>query len=229
MAAAQGEEAAPVVEAGGTTVADVVRHYIDARPTVRNAMVLDIVNFSALGRRIMAETGIDAEEAVQAACRRYRDEARRTGHVELVRPALRESRLDVRTNVGLLSYAPSWQLVERLAVAMRGLRARDERVHLYHGWEAFTIVADQQLLDDVETALGRNEPIARATDLTELNIHSRERMAEVPGFIAAVASALAEQDINLVDATTCRRDHLFLIEEKDMAKAIAVVQSLMGQ
>ena len=53
------------------SVAQAVRTYIDARPVVRDALALGIVNLSALTRRIRDETGLGSEEAVLVACRRY--------------------------------------------------------------------------------------------------------------------------------------------------------------
>lgn len=210
---------------GEESIADQVREYIDARPVVRDALAMGIVNMSGLARKVMESTGIDQEDAVHAACRRYRAHA--TEFRSTVRKALRESKLDVRTHVGLLSYAPSWRLVEALAKKMHALRGQAERVHLLHGWEAFTIVADEQLLQDLEAAMGREEPIDRRVGLAELNINSPETMDGTPGFIATLSSALAERDVNLVDASSCRRDHLFLIDDDDLSLAIEVFHGLM--
>src|SRR5437773_1519400 len=53
------------------SVAQSVRSFIDARPVVRDALGMGIVNLSALTRQIREETGLGSEEAVLVACRRY--------------------------------------------------------------------------------------------------------------------------------------------------------------
>ena len=62
----------PVQGSQQVSVAQAVRTYIDARPVVRDALAMGIVNLSALTRRIRDETGLGSEEAVLVACRRYK-------------------------------------------------------------------------------------------------------------------------------------------------------------
>jgi len=205
------------------SVADQVREYIDARPLVREALSLGIVNLSALARRIETETGLDRTEAIMTACRRYGHDPLATGQDRAVRHALRESRLEIRSNVGLLTYLGSWTLLERLAKSMAALRGQGERVHIFHGWEDVTVVADERLLDDLRPTLGREEPLERRSGLVELNLRSHD--AGVPGFLAATTGALAARGINLIDAASCRQDHIFLIEEDDLPQAIAALDA----
>lgn len=209
------------------STAQTVRDYIERHPVVRDAMAMGIVNYSALTRQIVEETGLDREDAVLVACRRYRPGLLRDSHEQTLLAALQTSSLEVRTRVGSLSFEPSWKLLERMAKAMTGLRGEAERVHLLHGWEAITVVADERLLEDLERSVGSVKPIDRQLGLAELNMRAADPLSGVPGFIASLSNALAARGIRVVDAATCRRDHVFLIEEDDLPEAIDAVNALL--
>ncbi len=202
------------------SVADQVRDYIERHPIVEDAMREGIVNFSALTRQIMDDTGIQREDAVLAACRRYEPRDQGTA----MRAALRDARLEVRTGVGMLSFEPSWRLLESITLRMKAIVSDEERIHLLHGWEAIEVVAVEHVLDDVAKNLGE-EPIEARGGLAEINVKTKEVLDDVPGFIAHAAKSLAARGIPIVDATTCRRDHVFLIDEEHLAAAVDALMS----
>src|SRR5688572_5339011 len=95
-------------EAGGQpgSVAQAVRTYIDARPVVRDALAMGIVNLSALTRRIRDETGLGTEEAVLVACRRYTPKHATADYQAGIRKVLDKSKLEVRTRNSTLTLHP---------------------------------------------------------------------------------------------------------------------------
>ena len=52
------------------TVAELSRKYIDMRPSIRDCISKDLINYSSLSQLVMKETGVKHEEAVLAASRR---------------------------------------------------------------------------------------------------------------------------------------------------------------
>lgn len=210
------------------STAETVRSFIEGRPVIREALSLGIVNYSALTRFILDETDLTSEEAVLVACRRYTPGPLPESHERPVRKALEASSLEIRTRVGTMSLEPSWHLVERLAQAMAGLRGDAERVHLLHGWEAITVVADERLLEELTRSVGKEHIFATQTGLAEVNVRAADPLSGVPGFIASLTGALAARGIRLVDAATCRRDHIFVIEEEDLTEAIDAIETLLN-
>src|SRR5207247_11217240 len=80
------------------TVARQVREYIAGHPSITDALEMDIVNYSALARRICKELGIRREEAVLAACRRYAVEKLRGYGEDAVRRVPTQRRVQSRAN-----------------------------------------------------------------------------------------------------------------------------------
>src|SRR2546422_67701 len=85
------------------TVARQVRDYIAGHPSIADALKMDIVNFSALARKISKELGIRRDEAVLAACRRYPVEKLRGYSEDAVRRTLQKSRIQTRTKVATIT------------------------------------------------------------------------------------------------------------------------------
>ena len=209
------------------SVAHSVRAYIDARPVVRDALGMGIVNLSALTRRIREETGLGSEEAVLVACRRYQPRAGGPSYQAAIRRVLDKSKLEVRTRVAVVTAHPSWKLFARLEKALSAVAGRSHPVHVLHGSESITIITDETLLGELEAALGEEEIIKSRKGLVELNIRSPDSIEDVPGILAFLASSLAAKGINFVEVVSCYKDNMFLIEEEDMFQAFQALNGLI--
>ncbi len=203
------------------TITQQVRTWLQSNPAIARCLHEDLVNLSALARRMQEDLSVERPQSIVTALRRIRrDQSQDTD--DGVQEALAASRVEMRTHAALLTYHASWSLLQRLAGTLAGI-SDDERVHVFHGWEDITVVADEELIETLEAAVG-DAPLERRTGLVELNLRSDQ--ASVPGFLAATTTALAAKGINLIDAASCRMDHIFLIEERDLPHAISALDSL---
>jgi hypothetical protein len=207
-------------------VARTVRQYIDQRPVIRDALRMGIVNLSALTRRIQAETGLTQEEAVLVACRRYQPDATNHGYEEGIRRVLDRSKLEVRTKVAVWTLRKSWHLTTRLEKAMPRL-GQEGAVHVLHGSEAVTLIADEGLNDAIRTAVGEEDILKHRTGLVEVNLRTPARVEDVPGILAFLCSSLAGRGINFVEVVSCHKDNMFVIEEGDLFDAFQVLNGLI--
>ncbi len=209
------------------SVAQQVRSYIDSHPVVRDALGMDIVNLSALTRRIRDETGLGSEEAVLVACRRYIPKTSTPDYQAGIRRVLDKSKLEVRTRMAVLTAHPSWKLFGRLEKAMNQLGGRSHPIHVLHGSESITIITDESILAEIEEILGGEDIIKVRRGLVELNIRSPESVEDVPGTLAFLASSLAGKGINFVEVISCYKDNMFLISEDDLFAAFSVLNGLI--
>jgi hypothetical protein len=208
-------------------VAQVVREYISARPAIHDALTLGIVNQSALARRIMEAEGLDRHDAVLKALTRLQTDLKPPKSSGNIHQALAESRLEVRTRVAMLTCNSSWQVLEAVIRRAQAVTEDDERIHILHGWDALTVVADESILDDLQAVFPKDQIIEYRKGLAELNIRTSNALDHVPGFIAFTAGALSERGINVIDATTCRRDHIFLVDQSDLTDAVTAIEACL--
>lgn len=209
------------------SVAQSVRTYIDARPVIRDALAMDIVNLSALTRRIRDETQLGTEEAVLVACRRYTPKHAQPDYQAGIRRVLDKSKLEVRTRVSTLILHPSWKTFAKLEKAMGALQGRNQPIHVLHGSESITIITDESIMDEMVDILGTDDLIKRRKGLVELNIRTPDTIEDVPGILAFLASSLAARGINFVEVVSCYKDNMFLIDEPDLFKAFEVLNGLI--
>jgi hypothetical protein len=208
------------------SVAQSVRAYIDARPVVRDALALGIVNLSALTRRIQDETGLGSEEAVLVACRRYKPQDASPDYQAAIRRVLDKSKLEVRTKVATLTAHPNWKTFARLEKALAAIQGRSHPIHVLHGSESITIITDETLLAEMEDIMG-DEAFKARRGLVELNIRSPDSIEDVPGILAFLASSLAGKGINFNEVVSCYKDNIFLIDEADLFAAFEVLNGLI--
>lgn len=208
------------------SVAQSVRAYIDARPIVRDALALGIVNLSALTRQIRDETGLGSEEAVLVACRRYQPPTTGKAAQVAIRKVLDKSKLEVRTRVATLTAHPNWKSFARLEKALAAVQGRNHPIHVLHGSESITIITDETMMPEVEGLMG-DETIKVRRNLVELNIRSPDSIEDVPGILAFLASSLAAKGINFNEVVSCYKDNIFLIDEEDLFEAFNVLNGLI--
>ncbi len=207
------------------SVATTVRNYIDRRPVVRDALGMGIVNLSALSRQIMHATGIDKEEAVLVACRRY--EAPETDYQGAIRRLLDQSRLEVRTRICVWTLRPSWRLLGRLERALPRMQDSNSPVHVLHGSEAIVIIADQQMAETLESTLEKDDILQKREGLVEINLRTPSKVEDVPGMLAFLSSSLSSRGVNFVEVISCHKDNMFVIDEADLFAAFEVLNALV--
>jgi len=209
------------------SVAEQVRRWIDARPVVRDALAMDIVNLSALTRRIMEDTGIEKREAVLAACRRYEFDPF-PEYQQGIREVLSSSKLEVRTNVVVITARRSWSFLAKLEEAMEMVRGREVPLHVIQGSEAVTIVTDEGFRAELTDLVGEEQVVDVRDGLVEVNVRSPDVVEDVPGVLAFLTSTLAERGVNFVDVISCYKDNMFLVEEGDLDEVFGTLNRLVG-
>ncbi|HZY70817.1 MAG TPA: ACT domain-containing protein [Thermoplasmata archaeon] len=211
------------------TTAEVTRRYIEDHPAVRDCLGYDIVNFTALARKIRADTGLPNQEAIEVALRRYQRMMRPGRPLELrVLEVVKASRLEVRTRVAIVTARADWDLLGRLFEAGRSLLA-DHRhlLQLLQGPGAVSILCEEDLVDAVLAAIGRRSVIDVHRQLSALTVRSPETIVETPGVLAFLAGALFRAGINSLELMSVYTDSTFVVREADVLHAFQVLSRLV--
>src|SRR2546425_12737472 len=114
-------------------VAGQVRDYIAGHPSIADALKMDIVNFSALARKISKELGIRQREAVLAACRRDPVEKLRGYSEDAVRRMIQKSRIQTRTRVATITVVEGVDVLQRLGDVVEELLDENRVCRLIQG------------------------------------------------------------------------------------------------
>jgi hypothetical protein len=211
-----------------TPVAQVVRDYIDAHPSIKDCLVDGLINLSALSRRIMQEKGLTQMEATLVAARRY--EATAPRHNErLIRATLAKSRIEVTSRVAIITLRNDWQLYGKLQGLLRRALGEGHVPKVLQGSKAITLITDEATAAAVEEEMGKQNLISLDRGLVELAVTSPESIRDTPGIIAYLYGSLSGNGINIVETMSCYTDTIFIVAPKDMMRAFEVLnRSIQG-
>jgi hypothetical protein len=210
------------------SVADEARRYIESRPSIRDCLRYDIVNFTALARRIRSETGLASQEAVEIACRRYRRQMQEgSSQEEKLREVLRASHMQIRTHVAAVTARGDLEFLERLVLGTeRILSKRDRLVQLFQGSGAVTVLCDEEILGAVLGVIPRPALLHVERRLSAVTIRSGEDVLVTPRVLGFLAEAIGRAGINCVEMTSVYTDTLFVFRAPDAVRAFEILSDL---
>lgn len=206
-----------------TSVAEQVREYLDAHPTLGDAIRLGIGNHSAIARKVAADLGLAARDAVLAACRRYphgRGEAAREAGVHRV---LRKSRIETRTKVAALTLSHGAEILRRLGDVVEELLDESLLCRVIQVSRGIVVIVDEDSVPRVLRTLRESQLISIRKNLVEVAVTSPESIEETPGLLRHLSGILAAQGINIVEALSCYTDTIFLLHDEDLTAALGAL------
>ena len=205
------------------TVARQVREYIASHPSIADALKMDIVNYSALARKVCKELGIRREEAVLAACRRYPVEKLRGFSEDAVRRMLGRSRVETRTKVATVILVEGVDVLQRLGDVVEELLDENKECRLIQVSQGTVIIVDDDSVSRVTRKLRPEHIVSVTRGLVEIAVTSPESIEKTAGLLAFLSGALASRGINIVQEMSCYTDTIFILNRKDMTRAIEVL------
>ncbi|MCL4346588.1 MAG: ACT domain-containing protein, partial [Candidatus Thermoplasmatota archaeon] len=156
--------------------AEIAREYISEHPSIIDCLSYDIVNFSALARKIMDETGARNEEAVMVACRRYQQEmaGRRAREASII-STVKNSRVMTKSKVSIISAKNEPRALQALQRIQSNALARNNSMFtVQQGSKVLTIILGEEMVEETVSILGRDLVIGTRNRLSEITIQSPE-------------------------------------------------------
>jgi hypothetical protein len=210
------------------TAAARVREYIDDHPSIRDSLQMDLINLSALARKIVKETDVESEDAALIACRRYMVPPGYRAREAAVKGVLRKSKIEIHSKVAIITVRPSFDLFRELGRITPKFFEAGRLFRIVQGSNHVTLICDDAVADEILEVLSRREVIQMKRGLVEMIVTSPEEIAETPGVIAYLLAALAAEGINLNEAMSCHIDTIFLVSQEDMMKAFTALNKCLA-
>jgi aspartokinase len=186
------------------SISDFVRVYLKNKPYTVEALENGIVNYSALARVVQRSLRIKNYHAIKAALRRYAEELREMnmGIEKHASEMLNESSVTIQSGVSVIISPDDVEVGTSSKIKLR-----DYYVYLTYSPEEF-------------------KKLKKAVDVTKMHenasaivIHSGEKLEDLPGFVAFIASILAEQNINIIEFISCYTETLLVVGRSDALKS----------
>jgi len=189
------------------SVAQKVRETIQIRPSLMDALKMQIVNYSALARMLQGEIGEGSLEAVKAAIIRISEELEHEKGLqeEKVLSIMRQSVV---------------RLQDKIASVTSPVELDVPYIVTAYLTDRYVYVIDQtrlkkQLPDDVYVS--RN--------LVALILLSPKEVEDTPGFVAFITSLLSSREINIVEFISCSTNTVIVLDQRDALNAFSLLQN----
>ena len=209
------------------TAAYRVREYIDAHPSIRDALQMDLVNLSALARKIVKDTDVESEDAALIACRRYQVPPGYRAREGAVKAVLRKSKIEIHSKVAIITVRPSYDIMKELGRITAKYFEAGRLFRIVQGSHGVTLICDDVIVEEMLEMLSRRDIIQMTRGLVEMSVTSPEDIAATPGVISYLMAALAGDGINLNEAMSCHTDTIFLVSESDMMPAFKALNKCL--
>ncbi len=216
-------------KAPGPSAADITRRYIDEHPSIRDCLGWDVINFTALARKIQEEKGLKNEEAITVASRRYQRQMHSgASREEKILEVIRGSRIEVRTRVAIIAARNDWEVLLRMdEAADELLKDRRHLLQLIQGQASLTVLLEDDLLSTVLESLPKDHVLRIHRGLAALTVRSPMTIMETPGVLAFMASTLSQRGINCLEIVSSHNESTFVLEEKALFPAFEVLGELI--
>jgi len=177
------------------------------RPSLMDALKMQIVNYSALARMLQKEIGGVGLEAVKAAIIRIGEEleAERGLQEERVLSILRESVVRLQDKIAVI-ISPKVLDIPYLVTA--------------YLTDSCVYVVDQ-------TRLKEKLPdfVQATSNLVALILISPPRVETTPGFVALITGLLSSREINIVEFISCSTNTVIILDSGDALNAFSLLQN----
>ena len=203
-------------------VTDIVRRYIFNHPSLRDCLIKNLINYSSLARKICEEENLEQFDAVLAACRRYAARFKNSSLNEIaISSLISKSKIRVRNKI-IVAVIEKPRDFEKIHALRKLARKNRGDFNSIEGEDVVTLITNEEFLPDIKVAFkGRIKIVTE--DLVQISMIFGRKIETTPGVTAFVYSLLAEKGINVREEMSCWTDILIVIDQKDMARALSVL------
>ncbi|NJE26195.1 ACT domain-containing protein [Thermococcus sp. MV5] len=212
------------------SVAKAVKDIVLSRPAIKECLILDVINYSALARVILKELekkGIKTSTgAVKMALIRIGEELKkeRAFFERRIKSVVAKTVIELQSDLTVITAEKRVVLnkIEELSKVMENARF----FQLTQGVETFTLVLSSEEKEEVVKILEDNI-VDLIEEQTAIILISPEEIIETPGFVAFIASALSSSGINITQVISCHKDTIFVLDRRDAPKAYQILEELI--
>lgn len=212
------------------SVAKLVKDLIEAKPVVKEAMTLGIVNYSALARLLTDElerkgfrTSIGA---VKMALIRLGEVLRygRSEFEESVRNVMAGTVISLQSDLTVLTARKSAVMMNLQYILKNVQNARF--FQLTQGIETFVIAISREDSERISEILG-NGLLEKRDGQAAIVLISPDTILEKPGIVTFITSILAYNGVNITQVISCYRDTILVLDRRDAPRAYQLLEEII--
>ncbi len=210
------------------TVSGAVSQIVKDKPFIEEALSQGLINLSALARLILPEvkrlTYKDVKEgAVLMALKRQPKTIKSASRVKSVLG--KSGNLIVRSNLSEFTVSNVDFSVEKHHKIIEEIeKTRKYFLTVTQGSFETTVIVASELIEIVETILGRDRIIFKLDGLSSIAINLPGKTVLTPGAYYSILKILAWEGINIVEVVSTFSEFIIILEEKEVSRAFTLLK-----
>jgi len=200
----------------------ITKEYVYENAYIKKAIETDTANYSKVARKIIIDKNLNKNDfdAIVVALRRLK--SKRNIQNKNINLLLSDSSVEIKSKMAvyILEKNTYYKNILELEKDIRDLKGS---ICVVEGIKAITFIASQEYEKIIHNYF-KNNILKQQKNLIQITLTSPETLENIPGVIAYLCGLFAEEEINLVETLSCWTDTIFIIEEKDINKAIKILK-----
>jgi hypothetical protein len=204
------------------TTTELTNEYIKEHPDIKSCMKKGLINYSSLSRLIAKELGIGkktSKEAILIAARRFREKLKKEQSFEKqIKELMEKTELEIKNKIIVFILQKSIDL-DSVNDIQKTIRNESGRFYLLEGSDSYTIITQEKYSNLLEKKF-KSRIITKHKDLALINFKTPRDVEQMIGWLSYFSSLFAEHGVNILEFLSCWTDNIFVIDKKDVNKAI---------
>jgi hypothetical protein len=208
------------------TTTDLTQEYIKEHPHIKSCLKYGLINYSALSRKISKDLNIEkksSKEAILIAARRFKESLKKDLQQEMdIRKLLADVELELKNKIGvyILEKNINFEFIEEIH---KNVRIDGASFYILEGSNNYTIITQEKYSSSIEKYF-KSKIIKQEKNLALISVKSSKEIETTKGVVAFLTSLFSENGVNILEFLSCWTDTLFVIESKDVAKALGFLK-----
>ncbi|KPU62283.1 hypothetical protein EP1X_09555 [Thermococcus sp. EP1] len=213
------------------SVAKIVKEIVLSRPAIKECLILDVINYSALARVILKELEKEniktSAGAVKMALIRIGEDLKkeRAFFEKRIKNVVAKTVIELQSDLTVITVERRAVLnnLEQLFKVMENARF----FQLTQGVETFTLVLSSEEKEKVLEIIQPKAIVDLIEEQTAIVLISPEEIIETPGIIAIMTSTLSSNGVNITQVISCHKDTIFVLNRRDAPKAYQILEDMI--
>ena len=212
------------------TISHAVEEIIARSPFLMEVMAEGVANNAQIARKIKPDVEKRlyeqvSEGAIAMALHRMGKEIKRPQYG--ARFLKRVSDITVRSNLVEFSLPHSSDVLPTLQAVAKNAELRKELFfNLSIGLYDIVVIANAELVADIEKVLGRVEGLRKTENLSAITMRLPEASLNVPGVYYPILRAIALEGISFIEIMSVHTEFSILFDNKDVERAFSVIKRI---
>jgi aspartokinase len=196
--------------------------YIEEHPSIKDCVLKDLINYSALAREICDFHKIDKFDAVLIACRRYFwNKKQQESHENKIRALLKDAKMHIKNKI-IVAILEKPRDMETIYLLQKKARKEKNNFNLIEGEDVVTVITSIRYKEIIEKTF-KNLLRKLNGSLIQITLIFDEKIEVTSGVVTYIYGLLSDSGINIREEMSCWTDLMIILDEKDMAKAMEVL------